>query len=82
MENISNDNDLKKNLILALRDIKNDNKFIEDIYYLLQTTDEKEEMLRFLGLRKKLSTRDVELKALEITEPRYKSKRMIEDKNV
>lgn len=67
--------DLKRALFLALYAVKAEKKFVEDIYDMLQTETEKQNMVGFLKSRTNLNKMDVELKALEITEPRYKTKR-------
>jgi len=67
--------DLKKELFVQLYQVKSEKKFVEDIYDMLQTEQEKSDMVNFLKMRKTLSARAVELKALEITDPRYKAKK-------
>ena len=75
MTNILTGDDLKRALFLALYTVKPEKKFVEDIYDMLQTETEKQNMVTFLHTRKNLKKMDVELKALEITEPRYKAKK-------
>lgn len=67
--------DLKRALLSALYQIRPEKKFIEDIYDMLQTEVEKQNMIEFLDMRKNLNKIDVEIKALEITEPRYRAKK-------
>ena len=73
--NILSGDDLKRELFIQLYGVKKQKKFIEDIYDMLETEEEKRGMINFLKMRKKLTTRDVELKALEITEPQRKRKK-------
>lgn len=77
MTNSLSGDDLKRELFIQLYQVKSEKKFVEDIYDMLQTEQEKSGMVNFLKTRKNLSARTVELKALEITEPRYKAKRMV-----
>ncbi len=76
MTNTLTGDDLKRALFLALYEVKPEKKFVEDIYDMLQTETEKQNMVAFLSMRKNLNKMDVELKALEITEPRYKAKKI------
>ena len=63
--------DLARNLALINKDVK----WVGGVLDTLKEDSEKLKMLQWIKMRKNISKMDVELKALEITEPRYKASR-------
>ncbi len=71
--------DLKNELLLYLSKVKDDKKFIEDIYNRLMTDQEKQAMVLFLNEPRFLTPEEVKLKTLEIIETIHTSNRKSED---
>ena len=70
---------LKNELLLYLSKVKDDKKFIEDIYNRLMTDQEKQAMVLFLNEPRFLTPKEVKLKTLEIIETIHTSNRKSED---
>lgn len=66
-----------KELILLLREINPNQNFFMGVYHELFTDTEKQQMLIWLKTTKNPSWDEVEVKALEITEPRNAIRRKI-----
>ena len=71
--------DLKNELLLYLSKVKDDKKFIEDIYNRLMTDQEKQAMVLFLNEPRFLTPEEVKLKTLEIIETIHTNNRKSED---
>ncbi len=65
----------KKDLARNLAHINKDVKWVGGVLDTLKEDSEKLKMLQWIKMRKNISRMDVELKVLEITEPRYKANR-------
>ena len=65
----------KKDLARNLAHINKDVKWVGGVLDTLKEDSEKLKMLQWIKMRKNISRMDVELKVLEITEPRYKAHR-------